>query len=311
MKPKVTLLSWTKDPIATIYSLWKASRDNEPAVLPSSIKEDDPKALEVFKKILYSKIPLSENINFVFLLEGISISFREQMVRHRIGTKVGQRLGVDIVPDLGDSTWWSQTMRVLDMSNFYRDGQYRKPETLEGKVHSIQDRTAEEIYNFAMLQAECAYKDLIKAGVPIEDAREVLPLATGHRVSWSLNLTALQHIIGKRTCWIAQSGLWEDVIHGMIKELVEKVHPVFQGLVDPPCFKEGNYIGCQVKIENERRVSGEDPLPPCSLYMDNDTNAQIPKESAKEFSKMAIRFGKLWGRNPFSGEKVNAQDPQG
>lgn len=301
MKPKVTLLSWTQNPIQTIYVIWQASRGNEAVKHPSEISAEDPEVLDTFKKVIHTKLPVAENLSFVFLLENISISFREQMVRHRIGTKVGPRLGVDLAPDLAESTWWSQPLRIIDMSKFYDDGQFRKPETLENKTH-WDGRTAKEIYDFAIFQAQNAYKDLLKAGVPSEDAREVLPLATGHRVSWGLNLAALQHIVGKRTCWITQAGLWEDIVLGMINELATKVHPVFRDLVDPPCFQEGKFVGCKFKIENERRVSGHDPLPPCSLYVDNDTTATIPPAVAKEFSRMAAKYQRIWGRNPFTGE---------
>lgn len=272
----VTLLDWPRYPVETIYSLWKSSRDNEELMVPEKVREIsgvDPKfkveVEETFQKIVASRIPIAENLNFTFMLEGVSISLREQMVRHRVGVKVGERLGCDIIPDLASSTWWAQTMRILDLRNFAAEKNYRLPESLFGKT--IKDRgedmDAEEFYKKQMGWIALAYRKLLEAGIPIEDARELLPLGVTHRVSWTLNLASIQHIVGKRGCWIAQSGIWEPVILGMVNELAIKVHPLFRRLIDPPCFEGGKWSGCKYKIEVERRISGEDEIPPCPLYM--------------------------------------------
>lgn len=307
MEPRVTLLSWTNNPIGTIYSLWKSSRDNLSVIHPNEVDLNDPEVLEIFHKVFNSKIPVTENISFVFLLEGVSISFREQMVRHRIGVKVGDRLGVDLVPDLAESTWWSQTMRVLDMSNFANERHYRTPRSLEGKkMEGFQPGlTAKQLFDSHMHVAQETYRRLLAAGVPAEDAREVLPMATGHRVSWTLNLTALQHVIGKRCCWIAQSELWHPIIKGMIDELAGKVHPYFRNLANPPCFKNGESKGCDFGIENDRRMSGEDPIPPCPLYV--SCQKQEPYNLVRgglEASDMLEKYESLWQRSPFTGNPL-------
>lgn len=309
--PKVTLVSWTGFPVETIYYLWQASRTIDSMLEPYQIYKKRTKdeafnkeVRSVFEKVVDSAIPVAENINFVFLLENVSVSFREQMVRHRVGAKIGDNVGVDFIPGLNDSTWWSQSMRVLDMGEFFDKNNYRLPKGLEGKSLDLYKRT--------MFQIQETYKLLVKAGVPVEDAREVLPLATQHRISWGLNLASLTHILRKRGCWILQAGLWEPIIRGMIEELSVRVDPYFRTLIQPPCVKGNDYIGCNVKFDNEKRIKGEDPLPPCSLYLHHeggaktvdDIEAAVGNERMEKYHEMQSGYAKLWGRNPVTGSKL-------
>lgn len=301
--PKVTLIAHTERPIETIYLIWELSKTNKPLNGPGGIGyaafDDHGKASkearEIFEKVVDAKIPVAENLNFVFLLEDVSISFREQMVRHRIGVNVGERLGADIVPDLADSTWWSQSMRILPMDRFATDGHFRLPENMT--------REQQEEYVLAMMRAENAYNRLVASGMSLEDAREVIPLAAQHRITWGLNLAALQHIIGKRGCQILQGDLWAPVIKGMVDELAKKVDPYFRRLIAPPCIKGGKYSACQFKIDNERRQNGDDEIPPCTLWVGKERPQDVKHWSTVErFNKMARQYGELWDRDPFSFE---------
>ena len=256
MEPKVTLISWTQRPIETLNAIWASSRSNDPVPLNNC----DP---DLFQKVIDSKIPVAEMIDFIFLLQDVSIAFREQMVRHRIGVKVDPRIGVDIVPDLADSVWWSQSMRILDMSKFAEDGHYEIPKSVR-----VAGPLAVEFYASAMMECQITYRMLADFGVPLEDARMVIPLAATHRIAWKLNLSALMHIVGKRGCWILQLGFWEPIIRGMIEELTTRVHPLFRELVRPPCLDcKSCFQGCLFRLDNERRIEGEDEIPPCPLFL--------------------------------------------
>jgi hypothetical protein len=313
MQTKVTLVEWPRNPIQTVFYLWEAARSNDPLLeTPDGIRarcESDPefnkRVREIFEKVVDSAIPISENLNFVFLLEGVSISFREQMVRHKIGVKVGERFGVDMFPDLHDSTWWVQSMRVLDMGKFADKELYRLPDTTRG------DLFLETKFRQAMHCAQDAYTELLASGVPIEDAREVIPLAAQHRLSWGLNLSALIHICKKRSCWIPQIGTWGPVIEGMVNELVVKVDPYFRKLVTPPCMKEDTFENCIYKLDNERRVLGEDPLMPCPLYLSNEKQLEFEVERQRDlkncrkyphYNKLEADFESLWERDTMTGK---------
>lgn len=135
----------------------------------------------------------------------------------------------------------------------------------------------------------------------------VLPLSVQHRISWTLNLSAIQHIVKKRSCWILQLGFWESVIFGMINELCEKVSPVFASLITPPCIVNEKFKGCVHPLDSLKRCQGEDPLPPCSLYLHN--SSEVPEtalEAAtqrKDYIRQSHKYHKFWRRNEKTGER--------
>lgn len=318
MEPKVTLLSWTEYPLETIYAVWMASKTEDELMIPSEIAKTISRAeLEkTFDAIIAQRIPIGEHINFVFMMENISVSWREQAVRHRIGVSASpERLGVDIISDLASSSFWSQSMRIQNMGRFASNRMYRVPSSLDGKVicngnGAITGMDAISVYEDCMRYIQEVYGALVNSGVPMEDAREVIPLAAQHRISWSLNMSSLQHIMGERGCWILQLGLWGPIIMGMINELATKVHPLFRNLVSPPCIKGNTFKECIYKEECRRRLVGDDKLPPCPLHLHYHVNngkivanvENIPM--SEEMKKRAEEYRIFWGRSPYTGKKM-------
>lgn len=346
MKPNVTLLNWTPDPMETVWSLWDQSKTEGPIRSPEWVKENvDPAEVEkLFRAVIAQRIPIGESLDFIFIIEGVSVSWREQAVRHRIGTKPStERLGADIVhvdriPDLADSVWWSQSMRIQNMGEFADNDAYRTPDTLDGKVVQVKDPEsgeqhtleAEALFRGTMSAVQQAYNALVAAGVPMEDARELIPLGAQHRLSWKLNMSALQHIVGKRGCWILQLGIWGPVIMGMIEELADKVHPIFRETVTPPCLKAGSdeFTGCTYHEECRRRYTGDDELPPCPLHLAQhhdpggpdrvrlkvvnedytiphpDTMVQVELPRRREMLERMEAYANFWGRDCYTGERI-------
>lgn len=344
--PKVTLLNHTPLPLETVWSLWDQSKTEGPLRMPQWVKENiDPKEVEkLFRAVVAQRIPIGESIDFIFIIEGVSVSWREQAVRHRIGVKPStERVGADIVmveqiPDLADGVWWSQSMRIQNMGRFAREGKYRVPDTLADKVVPRQEddvpdefagSKASDVYHSLMHAVEQGYNALLAAGVPMEDARELIPLGAQHRLSWKLNMSALQHIVGKRGCWILQLGIWGPVIMGMINELANKVHPIFREMVTPPCLSPASdeFKGCTYHEECRRRYTGDDQLPPCPLHLaqhvvrDPDkvrlrvhredftiphptTGEPVPLIRRREMLERAEDYAKFWGRDVYTGERV-------
>jgi thymidylate synthase (FAD) len=326
--PKVTLVSGTALPLETIYSVWDQSKEygafRGPEQIKAEVSREEIRAL--FSRVISQRIPVGEHIDFIFELENISISWREQAVRHRIGTKASpERLGADMVmdvqsiPDLADSSWWSQSMRLMDMSRFAEDKNYRMPQS----ILKHPDRGyLESRFKKVMLEIQDGYEELVRAGIPAEDARELVPLGAQHRMTWKLNIGSLQHIVGKRGCWILQLGIWGPVIKGMISELVTKVDPIFGEIVTPPCLSGDTYTGCKYEEENARRYDGSDPLPPCSLHfykrataggaevmgVDASTaRARAESENVPVINEMMERaeeYRAFWGRDPFTGRRL-------
>jgi len=332
-EPKVTLVTHTLDPLETVYSVWQASKGEAPLMSTEDVKRNisPDKVEDLFRAVIAKRIPIGEHIDFVFMIENVSVSWREQAVRHRIGTNPSpERIGADItmdrIPDLADSSWWSQSMRIQDMSNFAAKGAYRLPETVVAAgpeaVKKFKDR---------MASIASTYNELVDMGIPMEDARELIPLGAQHRISWRLNIGSLQHIVSKRGCWILQLGIWGPVITGMISELATKVHPIFSELVTPPCLKGDEFTGCVYHEECRRRYTGDDDLPPCPLHL---THHKLPEASGKpvidgfrapetiagivntmssdmglpRFSEMRQRaedYKAFWGRNPYTGKRLS------
>ena len=319
MDPKVTLIEWPHWPMETVYTLWESSRTVEDFLTPEKLSIDrkydselDARIIDIFERVCAMKIPVAENLNFTFILDNVSIALREQLVRHRIGVKVGDRLGVDIVPDLQSSTWWSQTMRVMDMGQFADKSHYVIPSSMQPGSSQYY------AYGNAMRRAQDTYNTLVNAGVPKEDARMVIPLAATHRISWTLNLASIMHIIGNRSCWIAQLGLWAPIAIGMANELRDKVDPVFAKFIAPPCVCNGEYNACVFDLENVRRLTGEDMIPPCALWLQKQTAGARAVSDASEatlwtyveslsgfhtgdvtqlqtMQKMIVDYAALWG----------------
>jgi hypothetical protein len=394
----VTLMTKTEYPIETVYAQWFQSRKTTdvPVPMPKEIRERieqerlgrytgshpelaavaegegiegigpfEQEVMDVFQQVIAMKMPLGETLDFVFLIENLPVALREQLVRHRIGHKFGDQTGADILVSevANNSTFWSQTTRIVDMKNFATNGEYFSPVWLEDhgdtlmpdrRIGCINDTleaclgyveahgdisddtnaikmelkaaiasgkelqdgstcTIADFYRKQMLWIQAAYRRLTAAGMPLEDARNILPVAMMHRFSWKTNLSSLMHVMSRRGCWLAQLGMWEPVIHDIVNELSTKVHPSFRRLIDPPCFNAaGKFEECAFGRENEEivwrgngEVKGE--YPPCSLWINNDHNdrAEIGVHHSRfaRYNKMMGRYAQLWGRDPRTGER--------
>jgi hypothetical protein len=162
----VTLMTKTEYPIETVYAQWFQSRKTTdvPVPMPKEIRERieqerlgrytgshpelaavaegegiegigpfEQEVMDVFQQVIAMKMPLGETLDFVFLIENLPVALREQLVRHRIGHKFGDQMGADILVAevANNSTFWSQTTRIVDMKNFATNGEYFSPVWLE------------------------------------------------------------------------------------------------------------------------------------------------------------------------------------
>jgi thymidylate synthase ThyX len=75
----------------------------------------------------------------------------------------------------------------------------------------------------AINQAFNAYQDLLSNGVKKEDARKVLPLCTGTKFYWTVNLRSLMNFLSNRMDVHAQADIRENA--NEIYELFEKEYP--------------------------------------------------------------------------------------
>lgn len=307
MQNKVELVSCTNHPIETLYKLWRESKD--PNVILdldtlAKAKTQDPALYkdmcDTFGVLMKTEVAVIHNIHFTFKLSNISIALREQLVRHRIGVKLDDRLGVDYVPDLAHDGIWSQSMRILNMGAFYTNECYEIPKTIQKA-----GEPALSTYKAAVKNAEDTYNRLVELGIPYEDARMIIPLSAQHDIFWTLSMGALCHILRKRGCWILQLGLWEPIIVGMIDELSSKINPVFRLLTQPPCVQEGRFTSCHFPSEIARRRTHEDIIPPCPMAYHKDeiekwsnnigTTKEVTANDRDVYRHMQENYSRLWG----------------
>lgn len=321
---KVTLLTQTENMTDNLWTIWQLSRSNDSLHQIINEEYSEEEADKFFARIINEDIPLTEMIDFIFLLEDIPISLREQLVRHRIGVKVSGQHYVDTISDLSDSSFWSQSMRVMDMSDF----KFFIPESIEQSVPVVaKHKIPLAVYQEAMDNAARTYSVLVEAGIPREDARNVIPLGAMHRIVWKLNLSAIKHIMSKRSCWILQLGLWKPIIQGMISELC-KLNPTFCQLATPPCMKGNEFSKCLFCENNYARIEGDvDVLPPCPLFLNHYkdlalqcSNKVFPTSKTCWYwqsdisawtccdesrlslmSQMRAEYSRFWNRNVYTG----------
>ena len=330
---KVTLLpgSYPSDPIRAIWLVWEQSRSDasvsrmmrsyDDALGDEDRQVGDKNAWPYarFRSLLQMGIPIMEFLHFTFLLEDIPVSFREQLVRHKIGSRVGPQLGFDDIPDIADSTFWSQTSRVRDLSDFATAGKYYVPDAIR------DNKYARKAYDDIMLAIQNTYVSLqVDHGLQPEIAREVIPMAMTHRIAWHVNCMTLKRLCSDRSCFIAQAGYWHPIILGIISELTTKIDPAFSALATPPCIdkKTDCFKSCPFGHENTNRLHGKvDPGIPCSLWIRDTYNLDLSMqqrrmgvetynevlgttERAAEFERMIQQYHKFWNRDPFTGKSL-------
>ncbi len=144
-----------------------------------------------------------EHITFTFYIEGISRVTSHQLVRHRIA---------------------SYTQESQRYSAAERD--YITPP-------SIINSGLEVKFREYVSKAYELYDEIVKSGIPYEDARYILPQAVTTRLLMTVNLREFIHIACLRTSIHAQ---WEikELINLMIEE-VSKIIPEISELILKGC----------------------------------------------------------------------------
>lgn len=282
---KVKLISYTKDPLPTLVHVWWHAKSDKAVPSIEVIKEKMRKNKAYREKveslcyeIIDMLIPCSRFINFIFSFENVTVSWREQLVRHKTGFE-----------------YWVQGARVTDQSKFYDKGMYRIPDSIaENKKISVK-------FKKHMKSTQSLYKALKNAGFKFEDIREIMPAGAFHRLSLVCNIESLYNLIKKRTCWLLQGELWMPIIDGMISELSGEISPIFENFVLPPCLEgqEQSFVKCKFRELALDRYSGKTSLPCCPIFYFKE-RAYIHEKTGKSFKSI----GYLKKRNLWSEEMI-------
>ena len=134
---------------------------------------------------------VAEHAVFTFAIRGVSRALSHQLVRFRM------------------ASFSQQSQRYASVGD-----EYIIPE-------SIKEQSFLHTYNHAIKLAYETYEEMIKEGVPKEDARYVLPNACPTNLIMTLNARELLHAFNLRCC---QRASWE--IRGLFNEILRLVKPI-------------------------------------------------------------------------------------
>ncbi len=195
---KVELIDYTEDGINKIANMAKATRMSS-IDLKQHTGKDNTKFVKHLIKI--GHLGVLEHINFTFHISEVSRCLSHQLVRHRIG------------------------FSYLQMS-----GRHAKPKCDSYIIPKSIDNSNEHYCDYKSIMSDCwdKYDDMIKTGIPVEDARYILPPAFFTHISFSCNTRSLRHFLKLRLDKHAQ---WE------IREMAQKIFDIIYELY-PVLFED-------------------------------------------------------------------------
>jgi thymidylate synthase (FAD) len=209
---EVKLIAHTPDPDLVCAAVARTSRSSlPPADLLAKSAGEREKALKLLREIIRSgHISVTEHATFTFSVSGVSRALTHELVRHRV------------------ASYTQQSQRYVRVSG---DDAFVIP-----PIANSNEKTS-KIFHSTLLDIKKNYDELIKLGVPVEDARYILPNATKTTIVITMNCRELLHFFSLRCCERAQ---WE------IRELAElmareckKVAPVIFEKAGPSCVQLG------------------------------------------------------------------------
>jgi flavin-dependent thymidylate synthase len=260
VQPKVTLLSMTPQPLAAVAAMafmyeGRVVRD----LSELSRREIEEKWADVLATHLDTPL---EAVQLHFLIEGVDRAFTHQLVRQRVGVAYAQEsLRFAVVDDLTQATTLPPSLAGTVPAG-----------SISSKHPDYEEAMAEErqrwryTWDQAIGAVDDAYRALVDAGMPAEEARGLLPHATATRVVYVTNLRALKDHAGNRLCTQAQFH-WRQVFAQIIQAIRNhglynvKVPPAdewqYETIADsklfrPVCYQQGR---CPFKASFDRACS--------------------------------------------------------
>ena len=205
---KITLLSETFNGMELISAAgYMCYTDDTVEGIIKRVENSSKEAIEGYIKNLLDKKHYSvlEHVSFSFGIEGISRACSHQLVRHRI------------------ASYSQRSQRYVSEKQF----KYVTPETFD-------NMTAGTLwFENKMKTIQKWYNEAIKAGVPKEDARYLLPNACETSLIMTMNIRELLHFFTVRCCNRAQLEIKNMAIE-MLKILKTKYPVIFEN-VGPSC----------------------------------------------------------------------------
>lgn len=139
---------------------------------PTEIINDKNHKDTLSKIINMGHLSILEHVIFTFSIEDVSRVLTHQLVRHRI------------------ASFSQQSQRYVSID----EPKFITPNTIRN------NNSAMDIYKNIMLSIWDAYKNLKSIGIPIEDARYVLPNGCATNIIITMNARELLHFFSLRCC---------------------------------------------------------------------------------------------------------------
>jgi thymidylate synthase (FAD) len=204
---QVRLLRYTPEPELVIAA---ASRSTSAGSTATEIMDKmTPDYASRMIKQLISAGHLSplEHASFTFSLEGISRACSHQLVRHRL------------------ASYSQQSQRFVHL---------KEPKFVTPPSFSTNPQMRAR-YQEMMKKAHQFYQEMLQAGMPMEDARYILPGGMETNLVMTMNTRELLHAAALRLCPRSQ---WEIVgLFEKIKAEIERVAPTIGEELRPKCYK--------------------------------------------------------------------------
>ncbi len=151
-----------------------------------------------------------EHAVFTFAIDGVSRVCTHQLVRHRL------------------ASYSQQSQRYVEMKD---------PEVVVPPSVSSEP-VARGIFEKAVRDSHEAYRTMVEAGIPREDARYVLPHGWMTKIVVTMNARELHHFFSMRLCRRAQ---WEiRDLSRMMLSLVRDKAPLLFSVAGPDCVVRGH-----------------------------------------------------------------------
>jgi thymidylate synthase (FAD) len=208
----VRLLDHTTDPTRSLYVAYRTAYSSlTPQQIVDRIESDriTREQMEDFieKRLETGHASPLEQISFEFAISGVSRAFSHQFVRHHIGISFEQQ---------------SQRYVAFKKGEF----PYTIPDTV--RRAGMADKMEEAFDRLGDL-----YEEMIKAGIPAEDARFLIPNAANTNFKIVVNFLELLHICDLRLCTRAQ---WEfRRVASQMRAEIHRKFPELAKYIQPKC----------------------------------------------------------------------------
>jgi flavin-dependent thymidylate synthase len=240
--PQVHLLWMTPDPLAAIAA---SSAIYEGKVKRSLRDVTHAERREYIEQIKATKLKAPfEFVKFHFLIEGVTRAFTHQMVRQRTAVYAQESLRFAVKEDMPVAlpsslagTEGGAEKRVREAFGGHKlefttgvDGWEADDAVSQAYLDEIaripREERQRERWDAAVRDVGRAYKNLVEAGMPAEDARGLLPHNVLTRLHYSTDLRALLDHAGNRLCTQAQFE-WR-LVFAKIAEAIRNYNPYAQ-----------------------------------------------------------------------------------